>query len=90
MNGHPPSTGWSPTSQNIPEGSVLQTWNFAPEGSLLQTLNLAPRHNSQNEDWVPTAMDDQLPSYHHQDGTPPSKGWPFTIQNLPEENVLQT
>ena len=35
----------------------------------------------------------QLPwmiSYHHQDGTLPSKGWSFTIQNLPEGNVLQT
>ena len=28
QDGHPPSQGWSPTVQNLPKGSVLQTWNF--------------------------------------------------------------
>ena len=26
----PPSQGWSPTIQNLPKGSVQQTWNLAP------------------------------------------------------------
>ena len=30
MDGQPPSPGWSPTTQNLPEWSVLKTWNFAP------------------------------------------------------------
>ena len=29
MDGHPQSQGLSPTIQNLPEGSVSQTWNFA-------------------------------------------------------------
>ena len=40
-NGHPLSKGWSPTNQNLPEGSVLLA------------LNLAHRFNSQNQDhWM--------------------------------------
>ena len=30
MDGQPPSRGWSSTIQNLPEGSVLQTFNLAP------------------------------------------------------------
>ena len=41
QNGHPLSKGWSPTNQNLPEGSVLLA------------LNLAHRFNSQNQDhWM--------------------------------------
>ena len=56
MNAQPPSPGWSPPSQvwsptikNLPEGSVLRTWN------------LAPRLYSKNVDQVRTDMDDQPP-----------------------------
>ena len=41
---------WSVTIQNIPEGNVLQAWNFA------STLN------SQNQDQATTVMDGQSPS----------------------------
>ena len=29
QDGHQPSKGGSPTIPNLPEGSVLQTWNLA-------------------------------------------------------------
>ena len=50
QQGHPPSQGWSPTIQNLPKGSVQQTWN------------LAPRLISQNQDKMTSAMDGQPPS----------------------------
>ena len=48
--------------QNLPEGSVLQTWY------------LALRLNSQNEDQVASAMDGNPPSVGWSP-TLPSKGW---------------
>ena len=29
QDGYQPSKGWSPIIPNLPEGSVLQAWNFA-------------------------------------------------------------
>ena len=49
-DGHQTPQGRSHTIKNLPEGSVLQTWN------------LAPRLNSQNQDQVTTGMDGQPPS----------------------------
>ena len=50
QDGHQPSKGWSPTIQNLPEGSVLQTWNFAI------------RLSSQNKCQVRPAMDGHPPN----------------------------
>ena len=68
--------------QNLPAGSVLQTWN------------LAPRLNSQNQDqvmcyrWSVTIL--RMVTNHSKDGHQPFQGWSPTIQNLPLGSVLQT
>ena len=72
QDGHRPFQGWSPTIQNVPLGSVLQT------------LNSAHRLDSQNEDQVKCqGWSATIPT---QDGHQPSKGWSPTIPNLhPDE-----
>ena len=72
MDGQPPSLGWSSSiprvvihHQNLPEGIVLQTWNFAPWlnsspcGGPLRTCNpstarleLSPKKHDYNPWWT--------------------------------------
>ena len=79
MNVHPPSTGWSPTSQNIPEGSVLQTWIFAPEGSFrLWIWHLDITHKMKTGCQLPWMISYQVTitsmvPHHPKDGHSPSK-----------------
>ena len=65
MDGQPPSPGWSPTIQNLPERGVLQTWT------------LAHIHYSQNQDQVKchgwSATIPRMVTHHPKDGRPPSK-----------------
>ena len=95
QNGHPPLQGMSPTIQNLTDGSVLKTWNFAP----IDLNHKRPSDKCQLPCMVSHHSKDSHPTFQgcspniqdrvtqlQKDGQTPSAGWSPTITRRINQN----
>ena len=76
VNGQPPSPGWSPTPQKLPEGSVVHTLNLESRPNALRPASKV---------WSPTFT--WMVTHHHQNGHPSSKVLSPILQNMVIHNL---